>query len=127
MSIFTILQVKGTIPAWTVADRLRKAREQAGLLMKDVAERSDISPRTIWTLENGKREPKLYEYLAIAVATNVDVEWLKTGKEGPDGPPSNDGLLDLDSNQEPIGSLSGGVLVDFTRNGISRKLDKRAA
>ena len=127
MSIISITRGGGAIPEWTPADRIRKAREWAGLSQGEVAKLTDLSPRTIWMLEAGKREPKTYEYITIASATKVDDVWLKTGKSGPDGPPPGDGLPDLDSNQEPSGSFSRGNIVQFTQKKSDSISDRKAA
>ena len=91
------------VPQWTVQDRMRKAREYANLSQTDLGERLDTSSKVIGNLERGTTPAKRHMIMAWAMATNVDQQWLETGKGGPDGPPPGDKLPDLDSNQEPPG------------------------
>lgn len=77
----------GTIPVWTQPDRLRKAREHAGLSQDQLADRVGISRRSVSTYEaNGtSKRPVL---LAWALVCGVPLSWL---------------LPRLDSNQQPAG------------------------
>lgn len=73
------------IPEWTVADRLRKARQTAGLTQQELAEEIDVCKRSIAAYEAGKpiRRPAL---LSWAIRCQVPMVWLQTG-EGPSTPP----------------------------------------
>jgi transcriptional regulator with XRE-family HTH domain len=68
------------IPVWTLGDRLRKARQDAGLEQRDLAEAMGLSPSTIGTYEKGVTPPKLLVLKAWALATGVPVEWLQEGR-----------------------------------------------
>lgn len=65
-----------SVPAWSVADRLRKAREHAGLDQRQLAARAGISRGTVSNAERGVGIPNLTTLLAWAHATDVDVAWL---------------------------------------------------
>lgn len=103
-------------PEWTVGDRIRKARETLGVSRHDIEERSEgeISFKMMGNYETGLTIPKNSMLREIARLLPMDYEWLKTGKaptnpEGPDGgiPNNVTRLPGLDSNQEPIGFLTG--------------------
>lgn len=81
-----------TIPQFTVADRLRKARETAGYSTQlDFEAATGISRGTINTHEAGRRQPSRRLLIEWAMHTGVPVEWLETGaatrREHPGGPP----------------------------------------
>ena len=93
-------QHAGHIPEWTQGDRLRKAREDAGLDQKELADRIGVSRATISNAEVGSRETLEVTIRAWAMATGVPLAWLQ-GRPvtGPDGGP---GLPRLDSNQSRL-------------------------
>lgn len=64
-----------------MGDRLRKAREEAGLSQAELAVRIGISRNTVGNHEIGvgERGPQRVVLLAWAAATGVPVEWLQTG------------------------------------------------
>jgi transcriptional regulator with XRE-family HTH domain len=68
------------IPTWTLADRLRKARELTGLDQGAFAELAGISRTTVTNYEHGKRAPRRLYLRAWAEAAHVDVAWLSTGQ-----------------------------------------------
>jgi transcriptional regulator with XRE-family HTH domain len=68
-------------PTWSLADRLRKAREQAGLDQRELAERARIARGTISAAENGKRRPSGAVIGMWAMVTGVSRGWL-TGDDG---------------------------------------------
>lgn len=65
------------VPAWTLADRLRKAREAAGLEQLDLARRTSISRATISAAENGHRVPTRGFVRLWAEACGVELAWLE--------------------------------------------------
>ncbi|WP_371512215.1 helix-turn-helix domain-containing protein [Microbacterium paraoxydans] len=94
----------GKIPEWTIADRLRKARESAGYEQREFAAMTSMARGTISAAENGHRVPSKANIRLWALATGVPFEWLLNGEEPPTGGGSSVGLLPgLDSNQEPAG------------------------
>lgn len=65
-----------TIPQWTTADRLVKARESAGLKPGDMKARLGVSAKTIWNWEHGRHIPRT-ALIAWAQVTNVPLWWLE--------------------------------------------------
>lgn len=78
-------ETAGFIPQWTLADRLRKARESTGLGIVEFAEKVGISRGTVNNAEHGKREPSTPTIKMWALATGVDYNWLLTGETPPPG------------------------------------------
>lgn len=66
----------GTRPTWTLSDRLRKAREDAGLDQEQLASASGLSRATISAAENGHRVPSRASLAMWALATGVSRSWL---------------------------------------------------
>lgn len=64
------------IPQWTLADRLRKARDHAGLNQADFAKRIGIARSSIVNYETGRTSPSRPVILSWAFATGVSLEWL---------------------------------------------------
>lgn len=62
-------------PTWTFQDRLRKAREHAGLNQSALAEKLDVAPGTIQRWENGVRNPSKKSLAALAETTGVSLAW----------------------------------------------------
>jgi len=69
----------GRVPEWTVADRLRKAREAAGMEQTQLAQVAGISRATISAAENGSRPARATMRL-WALATGVPLVWIETGE-----------------------------------------------
>jgi transcriptional regulator with XRE-family HTH domain len=57
-----------------VAPRLRRVREQRGMTLTDVSERTGISKSTLSRLENGQRRPSLELLLPLAHAYRVPLD-----------------------------------------------------
>lgn len=76
-------------PSFTVHDRLRKAREVAGLEQAELAERIEVDRGSVSNYETGKttrlKRPVLRRW---ALACDVDLDWLAYGIEqnGPTDP-----------------------------------------
>ena len=85
-----------TVPQWTQADRLRKAREHAHMSQQQLAAATGLSRRSISAYEQGDSVPRRPALLAWAVATGVPLAWLQTGEV-----PGDDGCAIRDSNPEP--------------------------
>lgn len=63
----------------TISERLRAARDEAGLTQLEVATAAGVSQGTVANIESGLRQnPR--ELMAIAKAVNVQPEWLKSGR-----------------------------------------------
>jgi transcriptional regulator with XRE-family HTH domain len=73
---------------WTIADRLRKARELTGLNQEGFATRIGISKGTVSTYEIDPDAPHKPPFmLAWANGSPVTLEWLWTGQESGNSPP----------------------------------------
>ena len=68
------------VPEWTLADRLRKARDIAGYSQAELSRHTGISQRSIIRYERGQAEPRRPELLAWATACHVEYEWLTGAK-----------------------------------------------
>lgn len=66
----------GVVPQWTVADRLRKAREHAGMTQAQLAETIGVAQRSVSAYENGQTTPRRPVALAWALATHVPFAWI---------------------------------------------------
>ena len=83
----TTLTDIGTVPQWTLADRLRKARENAGMDQQQLSDRIGMGRTTISNYESGVTAPKRPILLSWSMATGVPLIWLETGNAPqPDGP-----------------------------------------
>ena len=67
---------QGIVPEFTLGDRLRKAREIAGLEMRDLAERTGVHRQSIARYEQGAATPRRPVILIWAVETGVDYDWI---------------------------------------------------
>lgn len=77
----TVSTGRGVIPQFTRADRLRKAREHAGLYMRELADELGVSESTISRYEGGGQRARRAVVMAWAVATGVDFAWLFDGDD----------------------------------------------
>lgn len=106
----------GIIPEWTQRDRIVKARSVSGFKQSELSEQLGMSRATLASIEQGVREPRRGELIAIAFATGVDLKWLETGKT-PERDPVGDAIegdpdnwwANRDSNPEPAGLVSLGA------------------
>lgn len=71
-------------PAWTLGDRLRKAREVSALDAAEMAERLGVHRNTISNYENGKTKVSRSVVLHWAMVTGVDRDWLLYGDDEPE-------------------------------------------
>ncbi|MFC6353954.1 helix-turn-helix domain-containing protein [Rothia nasimurium] len=62
-------------PTWTFQDRLRKAREHAGLTQGALAEILGVAAGTIQRWEKGALNPRPKALEALAETTGVPLEW----------------------------------------------------
>ena len=63
-------------PQFSLADRLWKSRDLAGLSQTELAERTGISRQSISNYENGRTVPGKLQLRAWALACGVRYEWL---------------------------------------------------
>lgn len=71
-----------SVPTWTRADRLRKAREAAGYRPSQMADIMGVTRQTVTRWERGAKMTKASVQLWAHV-TNVPAEWLETGTYTP--------------------------------------------
>lgn len=76
MTSADIRPITAARPAFTLADRLRKAREYAGLEQNELAAQTHISRNTIGNYEGGKVRPKMAYLVLWAQVCGVDLDWL---------------------------------------------------
>lgn len=82
----------GIIPTFTLADRLRKARELTGLDQAPFAELAGVSRTTVSNAEQPGHRTSRLVIRAWATASGVSLDWLATGYEQ---------YTPRDSNPEP--------------------------
>jgi len=81
----------GLVPAWTVGDRLRKARETTSLDAETFADEIGVHRDTVSNYEKGRTKRHSRAVLnQWVMRTGVSLVWIKTGEtpagpEGPDG------------------------------------------
>lgn len=67
------------------ADRLKQAREQAGLSQHKLSELCEFGEKQIWRAENGKGDPSADHLGRIARQLNVSADWLLGLTDSPTG------------------------------------------
>jgi transcriptional regulator with XRE-family HTH domain len=72
---------------WTLGDRLRKARETAGLSQAEIAEALGVQGGSVSRFEHDHQALRRSYLLAWAMATGVDLDWLRYGDQDFDGDP----------------------------------------
>lgn len=110
-----IMEIAGTVPTFTLGDRLRKAREVAGLEQVPLADMIGVHRQTVSAYEAGKTHPRRHALVAWALATGVSAVWLETG------------CTPGDSNSEP--TVSGSKTKDRRNrrdslSGIHKEIDQ---
>ena len=73
----------GTVPRFTLPDRVRKAREVAHLTQTAAATELGITRQAINGYEAGRVRPRRPFLLALAALAGVSDHWLITGDDGP--------------------------------------------
>jgi transcriptional regulator with XRE-family HTH domain len=66
----------GSVPEWTLGDRLRKARIWAGLTTDEMAAELDVTTRTVTNYESDHTRPRRPVIALWALRTGVPFEWL---------------------------------------------------
>ena len=90
----------GNVPQWTVADRLRKAREVAGFSQAELSRETGFSRATIGNAEQAVRPPRRSLLIAVSFATGISLDWLENG-ETPTGPETDGGEVVRHQGIEP--------------------------
>lgn len=65
----------------TLAARITKARESVALEQRELAERLEVTPRTVWNYENGHRAPRGFRLRQIARITKKPIEFFTSEDE----------------------------------------------
>lgn len=73
------------LPTWTLQDRIRKAREHAGLKQEELAQKLETTRQTLGRWENGSHIPTKKNLQALAEATGVPLNWFY--QDNPADPP----------------------------------------
>ncbi|MGH3501478.1 MAG: helix-turn-helix domain-containing protein [Nocardioidaceae bacterium] len=76
----------GTIPAWDLADRMRKALRQADANVGEMAEYLGVSRGTVSTWINGRIDPSTQTLRLWALRCGVPYPWLRYGDEAEHSP-----------------------------------------
>lgn len=85
---------EGMVPAWTMGDRLRKARLHNGWTVAEFARLALCSEKTVNNYEADKVRPRALLVSKWADVTRVPLEWLETGQvASDDNGPDDDGVL----------------------------------
>lgn len=72
-------------PVFTIGDRLRKAREHAGMDQSQLAEATGISRASVVNYEKGHTRPRAVVLKQWALATGVREDWLRGLEPGSTG------------------------------------------
>lgn len=99
----TALTQGGRIPEWTLGDRLRKAREEAGLEQQELAQMIGVARNTVSNAEKGKVNPRQIVLNQWSLATGVPLQWLQNGETPTGGPGGGNFNMRArrDSNSQP--------------------------
>lgn len=68
---FTCARASGTLALVSFGRTIKKRRETLGLTLEQLAERANLSPNYIGTVENGRRDPSLSTVLALAKGLRI--------------------------------------------------------
>jgi len=72
-------QTAGAYPEWTLGERIRKARDFAGLDQAELAALVDATRTTVSNWETGATSPNQRKVRRVAMVTGVAVDWLRDG------------------------------------------------
>lgn len=81
-----LMMRNGAIPTQRTHHRIGMAMEFAEIRVSDLAEALDVHRNTVSAWLNNRAKPNRSTLIAIAAFTDVDLEWLMTGKVPPIGP-----------------------------------------
>lgn len=89
MTTSPVAAPSATIPAWTTGDRLRKAREAAGLNQYEMGDALGVSHKTIGNYERGRTRIQRLALREWSVVCKVPMEWLAFGPQPDGGSPNH--------------------------------------
>lgn len=79
-------QTQRAVPEFDIGDRMRKARETAGLGQAQIAAEIGVGRTSIISYEANRMKPSRPVALAWALRTGVSFEWICHGDTSPCGP-----------------------------------------
>lgn len=91
------------VPEWTLGDRLRKARESAGLEQAELAMITGLARQTVSNYERDAVHPRATGVRLWALATGVPVVWLESGEAPPDFPGPGEPVAARTGRHYPMG------------------------
>ena len=94
------------IPPSTLGSRLRDARNWRRLDQTELAEALDVSRASISNYENGVSIPSKLQVAAWAVATDTDVDWLRTGTDPEASPHPGNPIARLSDYKPAVSRLA---------------------
>lgn len=95
---------RAQVPEWTLADRMRKSLDAAGLGVQEIADELGVTRGAVGKWINGHVEPRHPTLMAWAMRTGVSLAWLETGEAPPGG--TNGRAPATDPSARPLGSLA---------------------
>lgn len=66
----------GRIPTWTLGERIRKAREDAGLSQQQFADRLGVDRKSVTNWEGNRHAPRYRDVMLVSLVADVDLGWL---------------------------------------------------
>jgi transcriptional regulator with XRE-family HTH domain len=64
-------------PMFTLGDRIRKARTEAGLDQRALAAALGVNRNTVALWEHDATQPRTASLIAVAAVTDTDLEWIE--------------------------------------------------
>lgn len=95
----------GRIPQFTIHDRLRKARESAGMNQGELADKMGVDRSTVSNNEVGRVAPRKIVLRAWATVTGVSLDWIISGRPESPGPDGGVGPVGLEPTTYGLGLL----------------------
>ncbi len=80
--MFTAQQLAPNLRAVGFGQEVRRRRQAAGLTLEQLAERCELTPNYVGTIEKGKRDPSLSTVIAIARGLKIAPADLVGGVKG---------------------------------------------
>ncbi len=70
------MNAQGTIPQWTLGDRMGKALDHAGIGMQEMADYLGVSRNSVSNWVHGRITPSRQTLLLWSMRTGVDLDWI---------------------------------------------------
>jgi len=72
-------RAQGTVPEWTLGDRMGKALDHAGIGMQEMADYLGVSRTSVSNWIHGRIVPGRQTLLLWSMRTGVDLDWITRG------------------------------------------------